>query len=429
MTKVVEELKERINRNRRRLDRVAVNARRNRRMNELMHGWLDTNEVGPEAKDELLEFGYKTKKCCSASLYREHYPETLEYIDSIFCGHKMCHVCNVEREKLVRRKYIKLFQKYPELRKDYDFMHLTLTVPHPFGTWRNQKFYANELLKEFNWMRKKPFWKTFVYAGELGVEITRSEKNGMHIHIHALLLVHRFPKNRNYLHYELLRAWNNQTIDVSLEKREFTFEEKTAILKSNKFINDIYLEKLDNRGSTMLTLESLYVIDNGKKKYINPANDNDFLSGLMECIKYHFEPYAMNKDDKSYDFELMAETLPLLKNKPLYKKFGAFHGTDMGKELNLKSKSEPEEIVSDLEDCGNEDVIHPITLQPCLREEYRYVICNASDIYLDMDTGRAEGYRTLRKRYLDERHTLTDTIMLFYSTLTKRKKELICDDS
>ena len=193
-------------------------------------------------------------------------------------------------------------------------------------------------------MRKKPFWKKQVYAGEYTVEFTRG-KNGLHIHIHALLLVKKEFQNRNRLYRNLFKAWNQQTTSEDANRQEFSQDQKKGIAKAlGMTVGSEYFEaffaKLHPSGSTLCSLESLYVVKDGKKRYVKKGDEKDFMAGIMECLKYHFEPCKIKneedgshfsggvfkKDSGQFNVELLFEVLPAIYKQRLYAKIGAFYG-------------------------------------------------------------------------------------------------------
>ena len=410
----MELLKTKIKNNRKRGNRISALSREARKLSKQTRDYTRSNqELTDDEYMYLSNFSASLNSCCSNALYRIHIENgAIEYLSANSCKHKLCPVCNSERSKLTRRKYINYFEKNKEMVEQYDFMHLTLTVPHKDGTFRNKRIYIDDLIYEFNHMRKKDFWKDAVYAGEFGIEMTKGE-DGIHIHIHALLLVIKQTQNRNHLHKEILLHWNKRTIDKGREKRELTDSDKKKIASGNKLIDENQIKQLDTRGSTFISLENLYTISNGKKKYINTKDFNDFIAGLMECIKYHFEPFVMNKADRSYDFDLLRELAPMIKGKQLYRKFGAFHGMA---ELNINNKTlladQVEEARETLDETAHGQVYNPITLQPADRDEYEYVIMDTSSVfYLQHEGLKPITGRNVKKKYLHNAFTMMDAIL------------------
>ena len=392
-------------RNRKRCFRMARGKKQADLFREDINFYLRENpdEVSPEQLEHLLDYRLALSSCCHYSLFREHKSNgAKEFIGAHTCKHKLCPICNAQRSKNMRRKFLQFFDKNPDLLHQYDFMHLTLTVPHSKEGGKYQGFYATDLMKTFNKMRKRAFWKRMVYAGEFSVEITRNDA-GLHIHIHSLLLVHKSTQNRNELHKEILLHWNKLT-DGAGSRQEFTEEEKAAILKSNKHLTNWEVDGMSPSGATFVGLESLYVSSKEQKpgyrycphsglwkKYLSPKDGEFFMNGIMECLKYHFEPIALKKDG-SLNVALVVEILPAIKGQPLYRKFGAFHsGTKNAhpdaKMLNINANKDAEleeDINEMLEEMGTE-IENPETNEPAEREDYDYFMVTMSTVYLHPD--------------------------------------------
>jgi hypothetical protein len=379
---------------------------------------MTENEISDEAISSLCEFRYKLNTCCNKALFREHLTSGAHtFIAAHTCKHKLCAVCNAQRAKNVRKMYRNFFETNPELLERYDFMHLTLTVPHGSGEFRGERWYAPELMKEFNWMRKKAFWKRSVYAGEFGVEVTKND-NGLHIHIHSMLLVEKGQRNRNKLHRAIYLAWNKQTAGDE-DFLPLSDEQRTAARKGNSSITAKDLDKINANGSVLIGLESLYTKSDvprpgffkcsrtgGYKRYVNAeSNLESFMGGVMECLKYHFQPTAIEADG-SLDFELVAEILPAIKGKPLYRKFGAFHAGSKNAHpaastLNMNhTEDDTEEAAKDLLENGSETITDPITGEEQEREEYTYFITKLKHAHVQEDTGTITFSKYIRKDYI-----------------------------
>ena len=399
--KEVPDFKRRTNANRRRGVRISRKAKQKEVMYQQINEYLVLNSLPIDQLQFLTNLRYSISNCCHHTLFREFEDGTKEFIGAHTCKHRLCPVCNGQRSKKTRKVYRKFFEADPELMNRYDFMHLTLTVPHNGNGWRGKEWYAEELIREFNYMRKKPFWKAQVYAGEFGIEVTKNAQ-GLHIHIHALLLVYKARQNRNYLHRDILKAWNRQT-KGSNRRRKLRDEEIQAILKGNSLFADSDVHELFPSGSTFIGLESLYLQSKDKKpgyhwcersgawkKYVTPADGQQvFMAGIMECIKYHFEPMAMKKDGQ-FDFDLICEILPAIKGKPLYRKFGAFHASTKNAHpnarmlsLSFKEEDTITELAEELEEHGREEITHPETGETVPREGYRYFLTSLSKVYFD----------------------------------------------
>jgi hypothetical protein len=413
--------KERVAFSRKRSNRFSSLKREAQKMSKALSIWNaeNTDRITPEQQECIVRLGKSLNSCCNRTLYREHLSnKALELVAGMTCKHKVCPVCNSNRSKATRKKFLSFIIEEAHLAENYDFMHMTLTVPHVESTegketagWREKEFYAKELISTFNLMRKSEEWKRLVYAGEYCVEVTKNN-SGLHIHLHALVLVHKHEGSRNTLHRFVLQHWNRLTVDRSFHRNPFTAEQREAIKKGNKRLTDMDVAMLDPQGATLIGLESLYVKDPKRKsgkRYINPADTSDLVAGVMECMKYHFEPMALKKPDGSYDFELLTELLPNIFRQPMYQKFGAWRGE---KRLNInENPSNAEDIKQQLDELGHDNVINPETLEVAMREEYEYVLLNPAAVYHFQQEGNRPQVRKRAKRhYLPMARSLPDAL-------------------
>lgn len=379
-----------VRRNYNRLSRVSNLKRQANKLSSEIDYYRKTTKLTPDEEFLFEKIVLDTRTCSNYSVFRQFTSDkSLQYVHSYMCDNRMCPICNSERSKVLQRRYIAFFnysEQNENLLNTKDFMHLTLTVPHSIHGFRGDKFYMNYMRKQFNEMRKELWWKEAVYAGEYSFEFTRGE-NGIHCHIHALLLVEKCRNNRNDLHESILFDWNNRTIDAG-NHNTFTQERIIAIKKGNvRLSEDFIIKNLDPCGSTIVSLENLYIIEDGKKRYINGSKDKDVLvKGVIECLKYHFEPLALtDKKTGSYDIDLIREVLPKIYHKSLYQKFGAFYGDAS---LNIKeTKTDQESIEQILSETANDKVVHPVTFEHMEREEYSFVLINPKDIFSNRDKG------------------------------------------
>ena len=241
MCKTEKELRQKTKANRVRGAKLSSKKRQNVEWRNDINEFMANHDLEDEQKDYLRTFVRRIDVCSTHTGYREHTGGAIELIGSHTCKHKMCNVCNYFRSKQLRRKYLNYFKrnelvdlKTGEIhqRNDFDYMHLTLTVPHAGGTWRGKQWYATELMEAYNYMRKRKWWLEMVFAGEFGVEVTRNA-NGLHIHIHSLLVVHKSRGNRNKLHKLIMEEWNRLTVDETSQRTAFADEELKAIVKGN----------------------------------------------------------------------------------------------------------------------------------------------------------------------------------------------------
>lgn len=440
--------------NRKRGNRVSGYARQNVKFYNQLAPYIMGMDSGDTSFDYFINLKNRIQNCASHTLVRVHEnPNTIEYIGAHTCKNKLCHVCNYERSKMVRRKYRLYLDKNEfvdkqtgevQTKDDFDFMHLTLTVPHSQANgFRNKQWYADELIKEFNYLRKKAFWKERVFGGEFGVEVTRNT-NGLHIHIHSLLIVRKSKQNRNELHRWLMLNWNMQTLDIKARRTEFKAEDYEAIRKGNKTLTDADLAKLNPKGSTLISLENLFVFNISKvgkfdkwdaekkrwKHYVNSGDTKEFMSGVLECIKYHFEPMALNQDDKTYDLELLREILPAIKGKPLYRKFGNLHGV---KELNINETIEGE-IEDIVKETANQHVTHPETGSPVTNANFKYMMLSAKSIFYDKENNFRPFIKKSAKKVILKEDTLKSALQYMMNLswrtaiTSKSKIEMQIDD-
>jgi hypothetical protein len=302
------------------------------------------------------------RSCSSVSIY-SLFGDEIQYHGSHTCDNKNCNICNFNRQKAIRRKYLEFFKANPvfleyhgklytrrkldkQLENEhrvgvsvntkevpYDLMHLTLTVPHYKEVcFQNNKYYFKEIIQRFHMLRRQKFWKQYVYGGEYGVETTVTD-NGLNIHIHSLLFVKRSEQNRNRLHKELLKSWNQLTVNESSTRTEISQEARQYIKKSNRLLTDQDINSLNPKGATMVGLETIFTQDRKKAK-VRSMDETAFISAVLETISYHFEPHAFDKESGEVNVELLIDLLPYVYGQRLYGKFGILFGDDS---LNIKT--------------------------------------------------------------------------------------------
>lgn len=290
-----------------------------------------------------------------------------------------------------------------EIMQKFDLMHLTLTVPHEGGTWQGLEYYSRQLLQKFNLMRKDRWWLESIFGGEYTVETT-ANNDGLHIHIHALLFVDKaMYRSRNILSEYITRRWNDLTVDedsshprILDEVRREGLRKSFAFLEENEF-NDLMLD-LDARGSTMVGLKSLYYqvtdfnkpvpkksfVQDGKTyAYCTNRNIESILKGVTECLKYHFEPCAVEDENGNLDCELVAKILPNIYRMRLYGKFGGFVGI---KQLNVVEEPlTTADMMEDLTDTAGDQAFDPATGTEMQPGEYFYCLADANKVSFDVD--------------------------------------------
>jgi len=219
-------------------------------------------------------------------------------------------------------------------------MHLTLTVPHTTSGFAGKEYYYREFTERFKRLRRQKFFKENIYGGEFGIETTRTE-NGLNIHSHSLLMVKRFRQNRNYLHREILRAWNKLTICERKERQDLTSYRIENIRKSNRSLTEEWIKNnIDARGATLIGLENIYVKNASGEKQ-RQLDEEARIKAVMETVSYHFAPKMFEKEANQFDFELIAKVLLHTKGVRLYDRFGVFR---QSKVLKMKEKTQLDEF-------------------------------------------------------------------------------------
>jgi hypothetical protein len=333
-----------------------------------------TDDLVKSGIDKLVK---NLNYCAIHTLYEMDYSGKIKLMTPKTCNHRLCNICNWNRQKKIRRKYFRWFETNQNLCKiaddalnikyctnaqlekyvnngfklvsdkiEYDLMHLTLTVPHNVKGWRGRKYYFSEIMQAYNDMRHYEEWNKFVYGGEYGVETTKND-SGYHTHIHSLVFVKKGSQNRNLLHLNVLQLWNKLTVDSTSERIVFVENQRAAIKKGNQLITDVVIDKLHPQGATLIGLECLYTTQNGIKSRSKEWGSEDMIKGVMETISYHFKPRLFNTTDHSFDLKTIFDMLPKVHGKVLYRKFGVLH-----KEVALNVKDNT--LLQDFEETTEE---------------------------------------------------------------------------
>jgi len=389
-----------------------LHRKRNLKLRDECKTYREKNPDLPEATADHLQ-SLEKKLWFSVSAGQTVYRRTLDgefsFMGSMDSGHKLDFATNSRRSKALRRKYSSYFKRNEEtgytgkkdgrsgplikkkLSQEYDFFHLVLTVPHSDQGYKGKRFYAQEIMERFNVLRKEKTFCENVWGGEYSCEIVKSGENGLHIHLHVLILLKKFEQNRNIFSRWLFKKWNSLTADQTNLKDELSEEEIEGIAKVWKFSKS-EIQKLKPNGALRIWFESLYVTsevpkgrgwrldkETGKyKKYCNRNDMDQLIYGIMECLKYHFEPFVLEDDTGGFDMDMIAEILLNIYGKPLYRKFGKFHGV---KELNVNNKVlDLEAIQEELEEVAGE-ALHPLTGEVLGRDEYEYVCADPMYVF------------------------------------------------
>ncbi|QIX59699.1 protein rep [Hymenobacter sp. BT18] len=291
-----------------------------------------------------------------------------------YSRHRLCYVWNMRKSQLVRSRYYQYLRDARDnhgrlLVTHYRPIHLMLTVPHQGGTYHGQRFYARALIRTFAELRKLPIWKQYVYAGEYGLEVKKSKKHGLHIHVHSLLLQH--PQySVNEVRDALVDAWrtltgNNTTYSGLHYETLYRFEKKED-------------------GTRV-------------KRYVVPGQSSldEYLAGVLECIKYHFKPDCLDEPGQQlgYDVALINEILTNTKNLRMYSRFGKFYKepslnfNQLEKAADELSDEETADEVRSTVEGVEERLIDPTTMQPARAGSYKIKIGRPDSLKYNANTG------------------------------------------
>ena len=292
---------------------------------------------------QLIKMRYdllKSGKAVYALFEQPGKPPKTQIMACWYSKHRLDPVWNYRKSQLIRKIYSD-YLKRSNIHNEYHPAHLVLTVPHTGGLFEGERFYAKQLIENFNLMRKSDTWKKYIHGGEYGVEIKQGKgDNGLHIHIHSLVFQKK-DYTINETRAAILKLWQDQTGASFIHYETLYFFKKDA---AGRYITE--LKSVYDKG-----LQDYKNIKQRKKFYVDradvPADEGErlkeYLYGVMECIKYHFKNDALQLQDKSYDVGLMADILNNTKGKRLYSRFGAFYDV---KELNF-NRLEKEHIDED----------------------------------------------------------------------------------
>lgn len=378
--------------NRKRLHKFLYLRRKNISLAVDIQNYLQHNKGLKEADQVALESLKRKVSSCGVDVLLHDKADYMEYITARKCSHKLCAICNEERKQILRRKYILFFKDNPTLFTDvdndvktagncmqkiqevpYDLMSLTLTVPHANGRYKGKSFYYDTILQDFTNMRRKRDWNDLVYGGECGIETTVND-NGLHIHIHALLIVRQGKQNRNVLHRRILLMWNRITNDTS-NYSEFTESHIKMIKRGNPLITDKDIKVLRRGGATLIALENIYERDKatGIKRY---GTERARIKAVLECISYHFKPNMFDMGDGHCDIFTILNVYKRLKHKKLYQKFGVLKNEQI---LNLSHRdTEGLETAKEVENAIADDQLQ-------VDGSGLYYIAKSKYLYIDED--------------------------------------------
>lgn len=288
-----------------------------------------------------------------------------------YSRHRLDHVWNYRKSQIIRSRYFRYMSTAKDeqgrILTDYYLpVHLVLTLPHKGGLYNGKRFFARELIEAFRDMRKQDWWKTVIHAGEYGIEVKKSKKHGLHIHLHSFILQNpRFTINE--VRDTIEAGWRAVTGNTSPY--------------SGIHYETLYVPKKDELGKPVFD-------EKGKreKDYVRPGDQiGKYLSGVMECIKYHFKPGCLEREEtltltngrkvveKQFDIELIQEIINNTKGLRMYSRFGGFYKEKLLNFNNLE-KEVTDEVIEEVlgsADEVEERLINPWTMDNARTNDYQ----------------------------------------------------------
>ena len=340
------------------------------------------NEFG-----ELAKLYYDVKTCSKAffGVFYQGSSIASQIAACWYSKNRLDPVWNYRKSKLIRKVWYE-FLKESKINQKYTPVHLVLTVPHRDGIWKDKKFYARELINAYNLLRKDRKFKKFIYGGEYGVECKASkDKNGLHIHIHSLLFMHKkysLKEARTWMVDRWKEITGNASGYSGIHFEQLYCYRRDAsgayISEDKEFVSGA-TEVQDADGD--FSYEAVTEQKQVRKKFRVGTGSSleDYLGGVMECIKYHFKPGCLEKEDGSFDLELIKDMLNNTKGLRMYSRFGELYREKKldfsrhKKAAGQKEEGQEEHIMGSLEGV-EQRMINPFTFQPAKPGEYRLAI-------------------------------------------------------
>jgi hypothetical protein len=346
---------------------------------------------------ELIKMIYELRKCNKGIYAMFPNPngidkQRISLLGAFHSKHRYSNVWNWKKSKLLRAK-IKKWLIETKIHENYRPIHMVLTVPHKNGIWENKRFYASELLQKFNVMRKDCLWLNFVHGGEYGVEVKKSKDgNGLHIHLHCLLFMNNDFKINDARNY-IAKMWQKLS-GGNIHFESLYINEKD---KNGRFIMDIVPVDKNYFDSGLKEIRRKKYIGSDQKwfRQLDEAEQLEcYVSGVMECIKYHFKHDCCELIEGGYDIELIADILNNSKGLRFHAKFGALYGD---KRLSLSDNQIDNQELTDEELSENiqgeaqnaiKNIVNPYTGEKAEPGTYKIVLsfpakidhCPAKDV-------------------------------------------------
>lgn len=352
--------------------------------------------------DELVKLHYSIRRTNKAvyAVFNQDGVVRPMLLSAWYNKHRFDAVWLWRKSQLIRNIYRDYLVNNPDLIKSTHPVHMVLTVPHPDGMFMGKRFYAREVLSFFHEMRRCPFWKRHVHGGEYGLEIKRSKSNGLHIHVHSLVFLNKTITVNNFRAW-LKKKWEELTGGCMIHAETLYYYKRKdngqyiteQVRKKNKHgeweeMNDMRIipqrEYFDDESGEFLVVEETYEavpVERRKKHYINGESTmEEYLKGILECIKYHFKHDACEDEGGNWDLGLIRDVLNNSKRLRFYSRFGAFYKEKQLCFDRLEETEQDPDIEGTEEDLKGDssraerELVNPFTERPADRSEYTICI-------------------------------------------------------
>jgi len=265
----------------------------------------------------LLNRAAATLNNCGKNwLVEKKAPGKYEAIHSFHCKKKYCPRCAEQKRNVLLSKFVAFFEEEQtetarQIMSNYDLCLMTVTLRHGSHTQRHG-WYFNELKQHWANALKYGAFRKYIHGGVYTTEITYSDRNGFHIHRHAIALV---PKEYGMRDGQC-GAWQ----DIEGEGWRWTWKDATV----PQALAAAWLKRTGDS----------FQVD------IKPVNRNgDFIKNLLEIFKYVAKP-SKNEDGIKTIEPKIIEELERNSRQKFVNRYGILYKV---KELALNDKPEKKE--------------------------------------------------------------------------------------